>query len=162
MWPGDEVVIEAEGADRIVVHRAAPDLAGALGVFDGLYELVTSSACAPESVPDRCVLDTDVVIAALDRADAHHVAAAGAFKRWATDEVGLLLCTVNYAEVLVRPAEDERSLRAAVDAPRPPPGRPAPFSSAPLGCRCQSRQQRNVDQLIQHRLWTHLTAPNNL
>jgi AbrB family looped-hinge helix DNA binding protein len=37
--PGDEVVIEAEGADRIVVHRAAPDLASALGVFDGLYGL---------------------------------------------------------------------------------------------------------------------------
>jgi bifunctional DNA-binding transcriptional regulator/antitoxin component of YhaV-PrlF toxin-antitoxin module len=36
--PGDEVVIEAEGVDRIVVHRAAPDLASALGVFDGLYE----------------------------------------------------------------------------------------------------------------------------
>lgn len=34
---GDEVVIEAEGADRIVVHRAAPDLRAALGVFDGLY-----------------------------------------------------------------------------------------------------------------------------
>jgi bifunctional DNA-binding transcriptional regulator/antitoxin component of YhaV-PrlF toxin-antitoxin module len=36
--PGDEVVIEAEGADRIVVHRAAPDLNAALGVFDALYE----------------------------------------------------------------------------------------------------------------------------
>ncbi len=36
--PGDEVVIEAEGTDRIVVHRAAPDLDSALGVFDGLYE----------------------------------------------------------------------------------------------------------------------------
>jgi bifunctional DNA-binding transcriptional regulator/antitoxin component of YhaV-PrlF toxin-antitoxin module len=36
--PGDEVVIEAEGVDRIVVHRAAPDLESALGVFDGLYE----------------------------------------------------------------------------------------------------------------------------
>jgi len=36
--PGDEVAIEAEGEDRIVVHRAAPDLAHALGVFDGLYE----------------------------------------------------------------------------------------------------------------------------
>jgi bifunctional DNA-binding transcriptional regulator/antitoxin component of YhaV-PrlF toxin-antitoxin module len=36
--PGDEVVIEAEGVDRILVHRAAPDLASALGVFDGLYE----------------------------------------------------------------------------------------------------------------------------
>jgi hypothetical protein len=31
-------VIEAEGADRIVVHRAAPDLSHALGVFDGLYD----------------------------------------------------------------------------------------------------------------------------
>jgi bifunctional DNA-binding transcriptional regulator/antitoxin component of YhaV-PrlF toxin-antitoxin module len=35
---GDEVVVEAEGADRIVVHRAAPNLASALGVFNGLYE----------------------------------------------------------------------------------------------------------------------------
>jgi predicted nucleic acid-binding protein len=72
-------------------------------------------------VPDRpgltrCVLDTDVVIAALDRADAHHGAAAKTFGRWAADEVGLLLCTVNYAESLVRPAQDERSLRVAVDA----------------------------------------------
>lgn len=63
-----------------------------------------------------CVLDTDVVIAALDRADAHHAAAARAFERWTAEEVGLALCTVNYAEALVRPAEDERSLRAAVDA----------------------------------------------
>jgi predicted nucleic acid-binding protein len=63
-----------------------------------------------------CVLDTDVVIAALDRADAHHGAAAKAFERLATDDVELLLCTVNYAESLVRPAEDERTLRAAVDA----------------------------------------------
>jgi bifunctional DNA-binding transcriptional regulator/antitoxin component of YhaV-PrlF toxin-antitoxin module len=36
--PGDEVTIEAEGADRIVVRRAASDLVSALGVFDGLYE----------------------------------------------------------------------------------------------------------------------------
>lgn len=35
---GDEVVIEAEGADRIVVHRAPADVTAALGVFDGLYE----------------------------------------------------------------------------------------------------------------------------
>lgn len=35
---GDEVLIEAEGADRIVVHRAAPELSMALGIFDGLYE----------------------------------------------------------------------------------------------------------------------------
>ena len=67
-------------------------------------------------MPERCVLDTDVVIAALDRADAHHGAAARAFEHWAADEVELLLCTVNYAEALVRPAESDRSLRAAVDA----------------------------------------------
>jgi bifunctional DNA-binding transcriptional regulator/antitoxin component of YhaV-PrlF toxin-antitoxin module len=35
---GDDVVVEAEGTDRIVVHRAPPDLAFALGIFDGLYE----------------------------------------------------------------------------------------------------------------------------
>lgn len=63
-----------------------------------------------------CVLDTDVVIAALDRADAHHDAARAAFERFAAEGVELLLCTVNYAEALVRPAEDERNLRAAVDA----------------------------------------------
>lgn len=63
-----------------------------------------------------CVLDTDVVIAALDRADAHHHDVAKAFERFAVDGVELMLCTVNYAEALVRPAEDERQLRAAVDA----------------------------------------------
>ncbi len=63
-----------------------------------------------------CVLDTDVVIAALDRADAHHRAAATAFERFADEQVELVLCTVNYAEALVRPADDERDLRAAVNA----------------------------------------------
>jgi predicted nucleic acid-binding protein len=63
-----------------------------------------------------CVLDTDVVIAALDRADAHHPAAVAAFGRLAAAEVELLVCTVNYAEVLVRPAEEESNLRRAVDA----------------------------------------------
>jgi predicted nucleic acid-binding protein len=63
-----------------------------------------------------CVLDTDVVIAALDRADAHHSAAARGLRRAISDEVSLLLSLINYAEVLVRPAEHERSLRAAVDA----------------------------------------------
>ncbi|HEU5142682.1 MAG TPA: PIN domain-containing protein [Solirubrobacterales bacterium] len=63
-----------------------------------------------------CVLDTDVVIAALDRADAHHRAAVAAFERFADGRVELLLCTVNYAEALVCPAVDERNLRTAVDA----------------------------------------------
>jgi bifunctional DNA-binding transcriptional regulator/antitoxin component of YhaV-PrlF toxin-antitoxin module len=35
---GDEVAIEAEGADRIVVRRLSRDAERALGVFDGLYE----------------------------------------------------------------------------------------------------------------------------
>ena len=63
-----------------------------------------------------CVLDTDVVIAALDRADAHHPAARDAFERFVSTATELVICTVNYAEALVRPAEDERDLRAAVDA----------------------------------------------
>lgn len=64
----------------------------------------------------RCVLDTDVLIAALDRADAHHAEAAAAFEHFVAEELELLLCTVNYAEVLVRPAADEQSMRAAVGA----------------------------------------------
>jgi len=35
---GDEVAIEAEGADRIIVRRVSRDADRALGVFDGLYE----------------------------------------------------------------------------------------------------------------------------
>jgi bifunctional DNA-binding transcriptional regulator/antitoxin component of YhaV-PrlF toxin-antitoxin module len=35
---GDEVAIEAEGADRIVVRRLSRRAEQALGVFDGLYE----------------------------------------------------------------------------------------------------------------------------
>lgn len=63
-----------------------------------------------------CVLDTDVVIAALDRRDAHHRAAAGAIEGMSGREEALVLSAVNYAEALVRPAADERTLRAAVDA----------------------------------------------
>ena len=63
-----------------------------------------------------CVLDTDVVIAALDRSDANHRAAAKAVKRLAADDVPLLLSLVNYAEALVRPAEDPAALRTALRA----------------------------------------------
>lgn len=35
---GDEVAIEAEGADRIVVRRVSTNAERALGIFDGLYE----------------------------------------------------------------------------------------------------------------------------
>jgi predicted nucleic acid-binding protein len=63
-----------------------------------------------------CVLDTDVVIAALDRRDPHHPHAAKAITAMSTGEVTLLLSLINYAETLVRPAEDERTLRVATDA----------------------------------------------
>ena len=63
-----------------------------------------------------CVLDTDVVIAALDRADAHHRAAARALKAMLATDDALLVSTINYAEALVRPAEDEDRMRAAIDA----------------------------------------------
>lgn len=63
-----------------------------------------------------CVLDTDVVIAALDRRDAHHAAAASGIKAMIAAGAPLLLSLVSYAETLVRPAGDERALGAAVDA----------------------------------------------
>lgn len=63
-----------------------------------------------------CVLDTDVVIAALDRRDDHHRKAAEAVRVMLADGVPLLLSLINYAEALVRPAEDERALRTARDA----------------------------------------------
>jgi predicted nucleic acid-binding protein len=63
-----------------------------------------------------CVLDTDVVIAALDRRDPHHSRAARAITSMLEDGVPLLLSLINYAETLVRPAENETSLRTAVDA----------------------------------------------
>ena len=63
-----------------------------------------------------CVLDSDVVIAALDRSDAHHQDAGGTLLAMIEDRVDLLVSTVNYAEALVKPAEDEGALQAAVDA----------------------------------------------
>ncbi len=63
-----------------------------------------------------CVLDTDVVIAALDRKDLHHADAAKAVTAMIEEGIVLLLSLVNYAETLVKPAEDEAAMRAAVDA----------------------------------------------
>jgi predicted nucleic acid-binding protein len=63
-----------------------------------------------------CVLDTEVVIAALDRQDSHHAAAATAVKTMLDDQTTMLLSLVNYAETLVRPAEAERTLQLAIDA----------------------------------------------
>lgn len=63
-----------------------------------------------------CVLDTDVVIAALDRKDLHHADAAKAVTAMMEEGTTLLLSLINYAETLVKPAEDGAVLRAAVDA----------------------------------------------
>jgi predicted nucleic acid-binding protein len=63
-----------------------------------------------------CVLGTDVVIAALDRADAHHEDAVAAVRAFNADGTALLLSLINYAEALVRPADHESTLRAAVAA----------------------------------------------
>jgi predicted nucleic acid-binding protein len=65
-----------------------------------------------------CVLDSDVVIAALDRSDAHHVPAARAVIEMTEAGIELVLSTVNYAETLVRPAGDERALRTAIESIR--------------------------------------------
>jgi predicted nucleic acid-binding protein len=62
------------------------------------------------------VLDTDVLIGALDRRDAHHRQASAALLRMLDDDVPLHLSVVNYAEALVKPAESQASLQRAVDA----------------------------------------------
>lgn len=65
---------------------------------------------------NACVLDTDVVIAALDRSDAHHAEAASLISKLIAEGLDLLVSTVNYAEALVRPAEAEETFERAVDA----------------------------------------------
>lgn len=63
-----------------------------------------------------CVLDTDVLIAALDRRDLHHRRAAKSLQAMISEETTLLLSLVNYAETLVRPAENEQTLHVAIQA----------------------------------------------
>ena len=65
-----------------------------------------------------CVLDTDVVIAVLDRSDAHHAQAASVLKDLIATNAKRLLSTVNYAEMLVRPAADEQKLRTGMGGNR--------------------------------------------
>ena len=60
-----------------------------------------------------CVLDTDVVIAALDRGDAHHREAVTAISSMIEERLPMLISPINYAEALVRPAQEEATLRAA-------------------------------------------------
>lgn len=61
-------------------------------------------------------LDTDVVIAALDEADAHHERARRVVSELLARRVRLLISTINYAEILVRPAGQPEALKAAIDA----------------------------------------------
>lgn len=49
-----------------------------------------------------CVLDADVVIAALDRRDSHHAAAAAGIRAMIESGTPLLLSLVNYAETARR------------------------------------------------------------
>jgi predicted nucleic acid-binding protein len=65
---------------------------------------------------NACVLDTDVLIGALDRADAHHAKARRLLVRLIEEDTLLQVSSINYAEVLVRPAEDEELLSQAVTA----------------------------------------------
>jgi hypothetical protein len=55
-----------------------------------------------------CVLDTDVVIAALDRSDARHPQAAHVIRTMIDAGVPLMLSVINYAETLVRPPQTKR------------------------------------------------------
>jgi predicted nucleic acid-binding protein len=66
----------------------------------------------------------------LDRTDAHHRKAANAIRRMLADDTALLLSTINYAEALARPAEDEQAMRVAVDAIAALGVRPIPPSAA--------------------------------
>ena len=68
------------------------------------------------NVHSACVLNTDVVIAALDRRDSHHRRAARGLETMIEQQTTLLLSLINYAETLVRPAENEQTLRIAIDA----------------------------------------------
>ena len=63
-----------------------------------------------------CVLDTDVVIGALDRSDAHHEAARALLLELIADDVPRRMSPINYAEALVRPAERDEQLERAVEA----------------------------------------------
>ena len=76
------------------------------------------------------MVDTDVVIAALDRSDAHHAEAAAAIRAMLGDGEELMVSTVNYAEALVRPAQRGATLITAVDAIFSLDIRPIPPSAA--------------------------------
>lgn len=64
----------------------------------------------------RYVLDADILIGALDSADAHHQQSRRLFVAWRDEDDALLLSVVNLSEVLVAPAADQQRLRAAREA----------------------------------------------
>jgi predicted nucleic acid-binding protein len=64
----------------------------------------------------RRVLDADVLIGALDAADAHHAQARALFARWRRDDAARIVSMVNLTEVLVAPAGDPALLRTAREA----------------------------------------------
>jgi predicted nucleic acid-binding protein len=63
-----------------------------------------------------CVLDTDVVIGALDREDAHHARARTLLLGLLEEGTALYMSVINYAEALVKPAELEDTLQLAIGA----------------------------------------------
>jgi predicted nucleic acid-binding protein len=59
------------------------------------------------------VLDADVLVGALDGADAHHAEARSRFEAWERDDQRRVVSAVNLSEVLVAPAADPDLLRRA-------------------------------------------------
>jgi predicted nucleic acid-binding protein len=61
----------------------------------------------------KYVLDADVLVGALDSSDAHHVRSRELFAEWREHQDNLIVSVVNLSEVLIAPAADQKSLRAA-------------------------------------------------
>ena len=64
----------------------------------------------------RYVLDADILIGALDSDDAHYRLSRQLFITWHKQDDALLVSVVNFSEVLVAPAADQKRLRAAREA----------------------------------------------
>lgn len=92
----------------------------------------------------KCVLDTDVLIAVLDRGDAHHQAAASALQVMTEARVGLVISMINYAEALVRPASSDEALLTAVSAISELGVRPVPPTTAMARQAARHRSESGV------------------
>jgi predicted nucleic acid-binding protein len=62
------------------------------------------------------VLDADLLIGALDGADAHHRRARALFTLWQENDERRLISVVNLSEVLIAPASDKQQLHKAREA----------------------------------------------